>query len=79
MQEEPKHGEERNRRTVTLNGKSVEYRTPDGQVAYQGPVVSTTFTVAERYCARCKAWIETKGILGRLFFMTEHDHPATES
>ena len=61
----PKHGEERNRRTVTTEGSHVEYVDQQtGATVYDGPLTTTTRTAAEKWCAWCREWID----IGKLGF-----------
>jgi hypothetical protein len=62
----PQHGDERNRGEVTRYGSHVTYTTPDGAVAYRGPMSSSTATESERYCATCGEWKHQRGILAGL-------------
>ncbi len=70
---EPKHRAVRNSRRVTHAGDPVEYLTPDGKVAYSGPICSVTDTHEEMYCGTCRKWVECKGIMGAIRFMAVHD------
>jgi hypothetical protein len=49
------------------------YEDESGQrAAISGPVVAL-HSVCETYCAGCKQWIRTEGVMGALKFMAEHD------
>lgn len=52
----PKHGEKRNRGTEVVNGKNVQFLTPDGHVAYEGPCSTTTTSTYESWCEKCQEW-----------------------
>lgn len=62
MNTEPKHGESRGHHFVTASGAVVHVRD-----------VRCVESVCERYCSACKAWVETRGIVGVFQFMAMHD------
>ena len=60
----PTHGEQRDH----------HYEDEVGQTAhiFSGSAIQS---VCERYCAGCKMWIKSEGVVGNLRFMAEHgDH-----
>lgn len=74
---EHRHREERKRRFETRVGDLVTYEMPGGSVSM--PSGSVTESVCERWCARCGAWIEVRGVLGALAFEFEHRHEGERS
>jgi hypothetical protein len=61
-EEQPVHGEERERCMRRDNGASVEHTTSGG-ATFSIPVVSREYTYVERYCTTCKDWIPCDGIV----------------
>lgn len=62
--EQPTHGTERNKREQT-DVTYTEYQVPGGR-SFRAPMSSHTYTVTERWCEKCGAWVEAKGIIGAL-------------
>ncbi len=64
----PRHGEERNRRLVRIEGPHQEYRLADDpSVIYTMPLWVKEHTESERWCEHCQKWQPQKGILATLF------------
>ena len=63
---DPKHGVR-----VFYGRKTHTERDEEGRI-----VSISTETVTEQWCAHCKTWIQTNGVLGPLRFMAYHEHGA---
>lgn len=62
----PAHGEQRNWKEVTEHGPNAEFKdATTGEVVFNGPLCSHTFTQSERYCRNC-GWVTCKGVLGAI-------------
>lgn len=68
----PKHGAVRNARVEPQNLTGAELCGPGGRtfVAYAGRDIA----VAEVYCAFCRDWFETRGLMAALLFTADHRH-----
>lgn len=59
-----KHGKTRMHGMRTESAMGIDNGVPFG--------TAFTYTTSETYCAHCKRWIETNGVLGPLRFMAFH-------
>jgi len=61
----PKHGDERDRKDVTLYDEPKEFRTTSG-TEFSVPTVKYSGTQSERWCESCQTWVLCRGFMSWL-------------